>query len=213
MTQTKWLMVALTAIAMLFSTETAAQTPRQILDKTATIVTSGGVQANFVVTNYKKQTAVGRSSGTFYVSGRRFKIVSAAGNSWFDGKTLWSLMEGSDEAYVSTPTKKELQSLNPYSFIHLYKSCYTISSTSTTYMGRACHEVKLKAQKQGMDINEVLITIDKSTYLPHCVRFRPSGGEWVRVQVSGVKTGQKWSDNFFRFDGKAHSGVRVVDLR
>lgn len=213
MKQTKWLTVALTAIALLFSAKASAQNARQILDQTAAILSSGGVQANFVVTNYKKQTAIGRSSGTFYTSGRRFKIVSASGNSWFDGKTLWSLMDGSDEAYVSTPTKKELQSLNPYAFVHLYKSGYTITSTNADYLGHASYEVKLKAQKQGMEINEVLITIDKATHLPHCVRFRPSGGEWVRVQVSGVKTGQKWNDNFFRFDGKDHSGVRVVDLR
>ena len=103
----------------------AAQDARTILDRTASRLSGqGGLQAEFSMTSYVGSKVAGTASGTIYVQGNKFKLVSSQMQTWFDGKTQWSLMAGNGEVYVSNPTAAELQSVNPYYFLNLYKSGY-----------------------------------------------------------------------------------------
>ena len=81
------------------------------------------------------------ANGHIQVQGNKFKIASNALTTWFDGRTQWTLMNGSDEVNVSNPTAAELQQVNPYTFINLYKSGYNLKLANTTYHGKACHEL------------------------------------------------------------------------
>jgi len=191
-----------------------AQTARQILDQTsAKLQKSGGLQATFTATTYKGLQVTGSSTGSICVQGNKFKLTTTASTTWFNGKTQWAMMQGSDEAYVSTPTEAELQSVNPYTFINLYKSGYTLTTKKTTYGGKPCHEVELNATGASGSIERMIVTVDASTYLPRCVRIKPRRGEWVRLQVTGLSTGKKWSQKFFEFSEKDYPAVEVIDLR
>ncbi len=193
----------------------ASQTARKVMDQAAAkLQRSGGISASFVATSFKgATTVVGATTGNIAVKGNKFKLSSRHNTVWFNGKTQWSLMAGGDEVYVSEPTAAELQSVNPYTFINLYKSGYDMSLSSTTYSGRPVYEVRLVAQKGNASIVEMRVTIDKATLLPHCVRLKRSDGNWIRIQVSGVRTGQSWNDAYFQFDKKDNPKVQVVDLR
>lgn len=195
-------------------TVAAAQEARAVLDRTASrLGGQGGLQAEFSMTAYVGSKEAGTASGTIYVQGRKFRLESPQMQTWFDGKTQWSLMAGNGEVYVSNPTAAELQSVNPYYFLNLYKSGYDFLLVATTYGGRACHEVRLRAQRAGQDIREMRIVIDKSDYTPYSVRVKQKNGNWTRIRVNKLATGKQWPATFFQFNPKDFPNAEVVDLR
>lgn len=193
---------------------TYAQTARQVLDRTAsTIKGSGGIEAAFEATQFRGTQEAGTTQGHLYLQGNKFKITSPSLTTWFDGKTQWSLLRGSDEVNVSTPTRAELQQINPYSFIDIYKKGYNLKLASTTYRGKAAHEVRVSAQNKGNAIRLLILVIDPQTHMPLSVRLRDNKGEWTRIRVNGIKTHRRHADSTFRFDASKHPGIEVIDLR
>ncbi len=191
-----------------------AQTARQVLDETAAkLKNSGGIEATFEGTQFKGLQEDGTTNGHIYVQGNKFKISSDALTTWFDGRTQWTLLTGSDEVNVSTPTPAELQQVNPYSFINIYKEGYTLKLAPTNYRGKTCHEVRLVAQSKGEPIQLLILVIDKQTHLPLSIRVKDNQGEWTRIRVNSLRTGRRWSEATFKYDPKQHPGVEIVDLR
>ena len=91
---------------------------REILDKTANALQqAGGIRATFG----------GTGNGTLLLKGNQFYLNSGGIQSWFDGKTQWSYLESSEEVNVSNPTPEELQTINPYALLSIYKNGYNYS--------------------------------------------------------------------------------------
>ena len=91
---------------------------REILDKTANALQqAGGIRATFG----------GTGNGTLLLKGNQFYLNSGGIQSWFDGKTQWSYLESSEEVNVSNPTPEELQTINPYALLSIYKTVYNYS--------------------------------------------------------------------------------------
>ena len=191
-----------------------AQKAQDILDKTAAkLKNSGGIEAVFEATAFKGTKETGRASGTIKVKGNKFKIESNSLTTWFDGKTQWTLLAGSDEVNVSTPTAAELQAINPYSFINIYKKGYTATLTKASYEGKSVHEVRLVATSKKSSMQKILLTIDPTTLMPLSVRFKNAKGDWTRIRVRSIKTGRKFADAAFTVDAKQHPGIEIIDLR
>lgn len=191
-----------------------AQKVQDILDKTAgKLKNSGGIEAVFEATAFKGTKETGSASGTIKVKGNKFKIESNSLTTWFDGKTQWTLLAGSDEVNVSTPTAAELQAINPYSFINIYKKGYAATLSKASYEGKSVHEVRLVATSKNSNMPKILLTIDPSTLLPLSVRFKNAKGDWTRIRVRSIKTGRQFADAAFTFDAKQHPGIEVIDLR
>ena len=196
------------------STASWAQTARQVLDQTAAkLKGSGGIEATFEGTQFKGLEETGTTNGRIFVQGNKFKISSDALTTWFDGHTQWTLLTGSDEVNVSTPTQAELQQINPYTFVNLYKRGYTLKLAAANYHGKSCHEVRLVAQSKAEPMQLLILLIDKQTKLPHSIRVKDSKGEWTRIRVNGLRTGLRWNDATFKYDPAQHPGVEVIDLR
>ena len=191
-----------------------AQKVQDILDKTAgKLKNSGGIEAVFEATAFKGTKETGSASGTIKVKGNKFKIESNSLTTWFDGKTQWTLLAGSDEVNVSTPTAAELQAINPYSFINIYKKGYTATLAKASYEGKSVHEVRLVTTSKNSNMPKILLTIDPATMMPLSVRFKNAKGDWTRIRVRSIKTGRKFADAVFTFDAKQHPGIEVIDLR
>ena len=124
-----------------------------------------------------------------------------------------ALLAGSDEVNVSTPTAAELQAINPYSFINIYKKGYTATLTKASYEGKSVHEVRLVTTSKNSNMPKILLTIDPTTLMPLSVRFKNAKGDWTRIRVRSIKTGRKFADAAFTFDAKQHPGIEVIDLR
>lgn len=179
-----------------------AQTATQILDKTAAVVgRSGGASASF------RMNAGGQSvSGTIAIKGKKFYANTGSAKVWFDGKTQWAWLRSTNEVNITTPTQAEQMTMNPYTFINIYKTGFksTVSNVGGNY------QVHLTADNQKRSVQEMYITISKS-YSPVSVKMR-SGKSWTTISISNFKAANQ-SDATFKFNPKSCPGAEVIDLR
>lgn len=189
--------------AALLSVATYAQTAKSVLDKAAANITvKSGVQAEFKMTG-----SMGNTSGTIAIKGRKFHATTPQAIVWFDGKTQWTYMKNNDEVNISTPTEAQLQAINPYNFINLYKNGYTatLNSSGKDYV------VHLTAATKDKKIRELFITINKTSYNPTQVKLL-QGTKWTIFDIKNLKK-QNLSDGQFRFNAKDFPQAEVIDLR
>ena len=132
---------------------------------------------------------------------------------WVDGKPQWSYLAGSNDVNVSHPTPAELQSMNPYTVVNLYKQGYTYSLSTATLRGKACHEVTLTATSPRQGIRKMILDIDKGSGWPLCIRLTQGGGQWTRISVYDLTSGHRWNDAFFRFNSEDFPQAEIIDLR
>lgn len=147
----------------LMSIGASAQTAKSVLDKAASTVTmKEGVKADFKMTG-----SMGSTSGSIIIKGKMFHATTPQASVWFDGKTQWTYMKDNDEVNISNPTEAQLQTINPYNFINLYKKGYkaTLNSSGSS------HVVHLTATSAERKIKELFITVDKKTYHPTQVKL------------------------------------------
>lgn len=189
--------------ATLISAATFAQTAKSVLDKTAANITvKSGVQAKFKMTG-----SMGNTSGTIAIKGRKFHATTPQAIVWFDGKTQWTYMKNNDEVNVTTPTESQLQAINPYNFINLYKNGYdaTLNSSGKDYV------VHLTASTKDKKIRELFITVNKSSNTPTQVKLL-QGTKWTIFDISDLKK-QSVPDSQFRFNAKDFPQAEIIDLR
>ena len=153
--------LAIAFVAMM-SLGTMAQTAQQELDKTALCLAS----------RFKCIT----------IKGNKFNARTPQAIVWFNGKTQWSYMKKTNEVNVSNPTQAQQMSMNPYTFINIYKTGYksTLKSVGNNY------QVHLVANNQKRSVAEMYITINKSTHVPSQVKMR-QGSTWSTISISGFK--------------------------
>jgi outer membrane lipoprotein-sorting protein len=189
--------------ATLISAATIAQTAKSVLDKAAANITvKSGVQAKFKMTG-----SMGNTSGTIAIKGRKFHATTPQAIVWFDGKTQWTYMKNNDEVNVTTPTESQLQAINPYNFINLYKNGYdaTLNSSGKDYV------VHLTASTKDKKIRELFITVNKSSNTPTQVKLL-QGTKWTIFDISDLKK-QSVPDSQFRFNAKDFPQAEIIDLR
>ena len=180
-----------------------AQTAKSVLDKAAANITvKTGIQAKFKMTG-----SMGNTSGTIAIKGKKFHATTPQAIVWFDGKTQWTYMKNNDEVNVTNPTEAQLQAINPYNFINLYKNGYdyTLNKSGKDFV------VHLTASSKDKKIKELFITVNKNTYTPTQVKLLQNK-KWTIFDISDVKK-QNLPDAQFRFNAKDFPNAEVIDLR
>ena len=193
-------------LALMFTplSMTMAQTAESVLDKSAALIgKADGVSATFRM----ESAQFGNTSGTILLKGRKFHASTPQASMWFDGETQWTYLQSNNEVTVITPTESQQQSINPYTFINLYKQGYKQTMTSSD----KAHTIHLTAEDSKQKIQEVFITIDKESFLPSLIKMR-QGSRWTTFYVSDMKV-VKLSDTEFRFNSKDFPTAEVIDLR
>ena len=191
-------------ICQLAALPVVAQTAKQVLDRCAAVVSArDGVQADFAMNSAQ----FGDATGQIMVKGKMFMASTSVASLWFDGRTLWTYMTKNNEVNVTTPSEAQLQVLNPYNFINMYKKNfkYTMTQTSTAY------NVHLTSTDNTRKVKEMFITMDKKTYHPTEVKVLQNQ-KWTTFTISNLKT-VKLDDATFRFNSKDFPSAEVIDLR
>ena len=189
---------------LLSTTASQAQSAKDVLDKCAATVSSrDGVKADFTMSSAQ----YGNASGQIAVKGKMFHATTSMATMWFNGKTLWTYMSKNEEVNVSNPSEAQLQVLNPYNFINMYKNGFSYTMTKTDKV----YNVHLTAKDQSKRVKEMFITVDKATYHPTEVKLLQKQ-KWTTFTISNLKTA-KLSDSEFRFNSKDFPSAEVIDLR
>ena len=193
------------AFAMLLvATMSFGQTARQVLDKcAATLNSKDGMQANFTMSSAQ----YGSASGTIAIKGQKFHATTNMAAMWFDGKTQWTYMKKNDEVSVTNPSQAQLEAINPYHFINMYKNGYSYTMTTDANS----YKVHLTSTGKNSRIGEMFITIDKQTSHPTEVKLL-QGKKWTTFVISDLKK-VKMADSAFQFNSKDFPKAEVIDLR
>jgi len=182
------------------------QTAKQVLDKTAAVVSAKeGVKANFSINS---SNGVGlKASGSIAVKGKKFYATTPQATIWFDGKTMWTYMKKNDEVNVSNPTESQLATINPYNFIYMYKQgySYTLEKVDKSF------EVRLLATDKKRPIQEMRLMVHQKTYVPWKITYRTAKGV-TTISISNFKAAAQ-PDDTFRFNSKDFPHAEVIDLR
>ncbi len=194
--------VSVLLLALLAQTSFAL-TARQVLEKTAAVVSAkSGVQALFTIQGQQMNT-----SGTLAVKGRKLHATTPQATIWFDGKTQWTYVKKNDEVNVANPTEAELARINPYNFINLYKEGYAYTMTKKG----ANYEVHLTATDRKRGIQEMYVVVNQKTFVPSQIRMKRQNG-WTSISITNFKQANL-SDATFRFNPKDYPDAEVIDLR
>ena len=190
-------------VAALLATSSFAQSAKSVLDKAAATVTAAsGVRANFSMT-----TTTGGTNGTIAIKGKKFYATTPQAKVWFDGKTQWTYLKNNDEVNVSNPTEAQLQAINPYNFINLYKRgyTYTMNTAGTDYV------IHLTSTSGERKIKELFISVNKKNYQPTQVKML-QGKKWTTFNITSIKK-ENIADSQFRFNSKDFPKAEIIDLR
>lgn len=187
-----------------FCINISGQPAKAILDKVAALVSNkGGVTANFNMSS--KQ--YGTTSGSIAIKGRMFKTTTTYATIWFDGKNQWTYIKRNNEVNINTPTEGELQAINPYNFIYMYKKGFTykMKTIGTNY------QIHLTATNKKRQIQEMYITVNKSTLVPSKIKMR-QGANWSSISISNFKR-KSLNNAIFKFNSKQFPTTEIIDLR
>jgi outer membrane lipoprotein-sorting protein len=180
-----------------------SQQAMKVLNKTAAVVgRKGGAQADFTVSGKK----TGTQTGTIAIKGNMFQARTKKAIIWYNGKTQWSYLKMTNEVNISTPNEAKRMSMNPYTFISMYKNGYNLSMT--TKGGN--YVVHMVAQNKKRSVPEAYITISKS-YKPSVVRMR-QGNDWTTIYVNNF-VAKNQPNSKFSFNAKDFPKADVIDLR
>lgn len=176
---------------------------REILDKTANALQqAGGIRATFR----------GTGNGTLLLKGNQFYLNSGGIQSWFDGKTQWSYLESSEEVNVSNPTPEELQTINPYALLSIYKNGYNYKYAGTkSCNGKQGFEVILTPENK-QDITSITLFVSQ-TYQPLYIKVEQNNKSANEIIVTSYQTNQPLDNATFKFDKKKFPNAEVIDLR
>lgn len=176
---------------------------KTILDKTAKVIgNKGGASANFTLSTAK----TGNVSGTISIKGNKFQARTSQVIVWYNGKTQWTYTKKNDEVNVNTPSKSSQMTMNPYTFINIYRTGYDMSVKTS---GKT-NIVHLTAQNKKNGIEEMYIYVS-TNYTPSMVKLK-KGNEWTTISISNFKA-KTLSDNIFSFNSKEFPSAEIIDLR
>ena len=204
--KTKAIRLLLIAVTLLSSGNMHAQNAeqaRRILDKTAaTVGNKGGASANFAV----EGGSFGRTSGRITIKGRRFTVATPRVKVWYDGRNQWTYMSATNEVNLSYPTETQRASMNPYSFLSMYRSGYRLSMKTVN----ATYHVHLQSTSRTRNIQQIDLVIGRN-YLPRTVRLL-QGKRWIKITLSNFRL-RDLPDSFFTFPHREYPHAELVDLR
>lgn len=194
-------MMALVTLCAMAQNERLAH---NILDKTAALMgNKGGASANFSIAG----AGVEAVSGTIFIKGNCFHARTGQAMVWYNGKSQWTYLKSTNEVNITTPIDARRMRMNPYSFITIYKKGYAMSATTKG----ANHQVHLKAQNKQQPVQEVYLTVNKTTYKPSMIKIR-EGNKWFTITISGFQT-KTLPNSMFSFNHKDFPSAEVIDLR
>lgn len=194
------LVIALTAV--LFANAQKDSRAKQLLDEVA---------ATYEQTQGMKITFKGTQTGTLWLKGECFVLECNGVKSWFDGTTQWSYVEENEEVNISSPTPEELQSINPFSLVTMYrKGFYYQYEGMKTRANKKGQEVFLLPVKNG-NIKGITLTVN-SRHLPFYIGIDMENGHYEEFIADSIEP-MSLPEDFFRFDRKRYPDAEVIDLR
>ena len=154
----------------------------------------------------------GTQSGVLNVKGNKFYLRCGGIETWFDGRTQWSYVEQNEEVNVSEPAPEEVQSVNPYALVTMYREGFNYEYAGKTVRnGKQGQEVRLTPETE-QELKSVTLCVDAGAK-PIYIGIELRNGTRQEFFVRSYLTRQNLPDSAFRFDKEKYPRAEVIDLR
>lgn len=154
----------------------------------------------------------GDINGSISLKGEKFHLQANGTECWYDGKTLWSYTDKTEEVNISLPTDEELQAINPYRWIKAYKENYDYKLSETkTKNGIKGYEIILTPEEK-QSITSINMFLSEK-YIPIYIKVWQGKNQAYEINISKYNLSQPIADTQFVFDKKKYPEAEVIDLR
>ena len=152
------------------------------------------------------------SYGRIQLKGEKFLLKSPGMTTWFDGHTQWTYLEANDEVNISEPTPEELQTLNPFAWLRLYRQGYALQLESS---GKRASVIVMTTTEPNQEWQRIQLYVEHVELRPMEIRMRTKdSAEDIVIKITSYDAeGENYPDAMFTFNKKDYPTVEVVDLR
>ena len=181
---------------------------KQLLDKTSNrIATDSGVETGFLSKIYRNGGLESSTHGRLLLKGKKFVLETEDMKTWYDGKYQWSFIFEMEEVNVSEPTQDELNEINPYELLNLYKRGY-----SSTYIDSASRVVLLQTKDKKNNLQEIKLWISPQ-YEPNKIEVYTKDSRRIIIEVQSFRSNLNLSPTDFHFNEQNYPDIEIIDLR
>ncbi len=197
----------LLAILVMSPRAVAGETASQIARRTSDLLQrASGISADFTL-----ESQGNKSKGKLKTSGKKFMVSTSGMSTWYNGQTMWTYNDRTQETTVTTPTPSEVAETNPLSLITA-----NIGQFTAYYAKKQPTKGKrlvLKPKNSNVGVKSVAVTIADGTYMPTNVVMTPLNGQPVTVHIHSISTKANFSPSDFVYPSEKYPNVELVDLR
>lgn len=189
---------------------------KDILDKSSKAYEQAGNMSVYFTINVKEPASKTSQSfnGQLFLKGTKLRLSDPDAEIWFDGKTQWVYMTGTQEVNISEPAEKEIQSINPVVIFNMYKkNCnYKFISEKTDIKNRNVYEVELFPQGKS-EMTRIIVQINKTDNMPVFFHVYYKSKVENLIYINKYSIMQNHPDSLFIFDKTKYPDVEIIDLR
>ena len=190
---------------------------KEILDRASEkIKTYTSIQADFAFEiRNKADGQKSRSTGTIYILGDKYKIVSPGSQVFFDGVTMWTYMETDKEVTITQPDSTDDDFIeNPAKIFSFYSRDFKYRLKGDVNIeGTWMYEIDLYPNNLNQPYSRYTLLIDKETEMISVVSAVSKDGFDYTATISKAKFDQNFPEAMFRFEIDKYPDVEVIDLR
>lgn len=165
----------------------------------------------------------GTTPGTLLLKGDMFVLDCGGVKSWFDGKTQWSYVEANEEVNISCPTPEELQTVNPYALLGMYKKGFDYEYVGKKNRnGSSCDEVVLTPENNvtskagngnsNPQLKSITVLVNSKMH-PVYIEIVTTQGDSQIISVNRYSEKTNLSSKDFKFDSSKYPNAEIIDLR
>lgn len=190
---------------------------REVLDKVALKIKSmKSMQADFeMIIEDRKEKTKNASTGNLIVKQNKYKINSDGSTIYFNGTTMWTYMQASNEVTITEPANESGDFMsNPATFFTVYNRDFKYRYVRKTNMnGSMCHEIDLFPKNLNQPYSRIRIYIGVDSELPVVIKSIGKDGVDYSVNLKNIVLDRDLTDATFTFDPTKFKKVEVVDMR
>ncbi len=201
------LVASVMALATVFTATAASFTAAEVVAKSA----AGLSGAKSLNVSFTVVSGGHTSKGTLKSSGKKFAVSLPEGNSWYNGKDLYSYNPRTRETTVVTPGVSELAEANPLLYVNSSAKAYNAVFSKNRIKGRYVVDLTPKSRKSS--VRKITLTVNASTFVPEKIVVTASSGQTAEVTVTSVKRNTAFSPSEFEYPRKKYPKAEIVDLR
>lgn len=189
---------------------------KEILSKAATKTkTYTTISATFDITITNEQTNSEEThDGSIEVKGEKYHLKLINNESFFDGKTVWTLMTDAKEVNVSEPDPNDDNVLNPAKIFALYEKGFKAQYIGEVKDGtKNLQEIHLFPESHNKPYSRIKIFVDSESSNISKIEQIGKDGNNILVKIKKFTVNQPLVDTIFVYDVAKHPGIDVIDLR